>query len=183
MPRSKVYKHGPAKPNMNMTPLIDVTFQIIIFFMLINNIVSEQSVQMLVPDLDDPQTRKIEEMTKVVINVAPVEHVLPQQYTLKQRKNAPLLGAGREEAGALKIGMNEYRLKGPASMSMGEALQGIRDDLDQFLAADPKIEVELRADCALYYEQVQLVMAAISQSGVKTVHLVAFLPEDQRRSN
>ncbi len=183
MSKSKVHKPGAAKPNMNMTPLIDVTFQIIIFFMLINNIVSEQSVQMIVPNLDEPETRKIEEMKKVVINVAPVEHVLPQQYTIKQRKDSPLLGPDREEAGALKIGMNEYRLKGPASVTMGEALQGIQSDLERYLAADPEIEVELRADCALYYEQVQLVMAAISQTGVKTVHLVAFLPEDQRQAN
>ena len=181
MPNSKVHKRGPTKPSMNMTPLIDVTFQIIIFFMLINNIIAEQSVQMIVPELDDPETRKIEEMEKVVINIAPVEHVHPHLYALKDRKDSPLMGADREEAGALKIRMKEYRLKGEGSVSMGEALQGLQSDLEKEIAANAKVEVELRADCALYYEQVQLVMAVISQAGVQTVHLVAYLPEDQRR--
>mgnify|MGYP004284176485 CR=1 FL=1 len=61
------------------------------------------------------------------------------------------------------------------------ALQGLQSDLEKEIAANAKVEVELRADCALYYEQVQLVMAVISQAGVQTVHLVAYLPEDQRR--
>ncbi len=72
MSQSKVHKRGPATPEMNMTPLIDVVFQIIIFFMLINNIITEQTVQMFVPELDDPKTRRTEDMKKIVINVAPV---------------------------------------------------------------------------------------------------------------
>jgi biopolymer transport protein ExbD len=183
MAQSKVHKRGAATPEMNMTPLIDVTFQIIIFFMLINNIVTEQTVPMFVPELDDPKTRRTEEMQKIVINVAPVEHVMPGQYKLKDRRDNPLMGANREEAGAVKVGaLVEFRLKGPRSVSLGAALAGVVSELEKARSANPDVEVELRADCALYYDQVQLVMSAITQAGIKTVHMVAYLPVEQRRT-
>ena len=163
-----------------MTPLIDVTFQIILFFMLINNIITEQTVQMIVPELDDPKTHRADEMQRVVINVAPIEHVLPSQYKIADRQSNPLL-AGREEAGALKVDLLEYKLRGPDSVSFDEALQGVATYLESARTANPRVEVELRADCAVNYDQVQRVMSAITLAGVKTVHLVAYLPEDQRR--
>ena len=181
MAQSKVHQRGPATPRMNMTPLIDVTFQIIIFFMLINNIIAEQTVEMYVPDLDEPQTRQAEEMQKVVINIAPIEHVLPGQYQIDDRRSEPLMGPQREQAGAIKIDLTEFRLIGPGSVSLDEALTGVSAYLQRVVETNPEVEVELRADCALYYDQVQAVMGAISEVGVQTVHLVALLPEEKRK--
>lgn len=163
-----------------MTPLIDVTFQLIIFFMLINNIITDQTVEMIVPTLDEPETRRFEEAKKVIVNVAPIEHVLPSEYRLQDRRDAPLEAPNREEIGALRVGSAEFRLKGPNSVSFDAALDGLEQYLQNQLAGEPELEVELRADCALFYDEVQMVMAAISQTGVQTVHLVAFLPEDAR---
>jgi biopolymer transport protein TolR len=178
---SQIHKRGPATPQMNMTPLIDVVFQIIIFFMLINNIIAEQTVQMYVPELMDPQTRPIEEQKRIVVNVAPIEYVQPGEFSLKDRKDEPLEGPQRHEAGALKVGTRDFRLKGANAMSLQDALRGVVSELEISLADNPDVEVELRADCALYYEQVEAVMGAISQAGVKIIHLVAYLPEEQRR--
>ena len=60
------------------------------------------------------------------------------------------------------------------------ALKGLEDYLSAQRKADNEIEVEVRADCALLYDQVQLVLAAISAAEIGTVHLVAYLPEDAR---
>ena len=180
MAKSKVHKRGAATPEMNMTPLIDVTFQLIIFFMLINNIITDQTVEMIVPTLEDPKTRRFEDALKVIVNVAPIEHVLPAQFSLKDRRDKPLEAPNREEIGALRVGSSEFRLKGPNSVSIDVALDGLERYLEAQLAAAPELEVELRADCALFYDEVQLVMAAISQVGVQTVHLVAYLPEELR---
>ena len=120
-------------------------------------------------------------MEKIVINMAPIEYVLPGQYRIKDRQSSPLMGVNREKAGALKIGLVEYRLQGPKSVPFDVALRGILTQLEKAKAANPQVEVELRADCALYYDQVQSVMGAISQANVNTIHLVAYLPEDQRR--
>ena len=40
------------------------------------------------------------------------------------------------------------------------------------------MQVLLRADAALYYDQVRPVMGAITAAGIGTVNLVAYLPEE-----
>src|SRR5690606_20887882 len=67
---SKIHKRGLAKVSMNMTPLIDVTFQLILFFMLINNIASDESIKLKVPQLDDPKTQELGEVSRVIVSVA-----------------------------------------------------------------------------------------------------------------
>ena len=65
---SIVIKRGPRAPQMNMTPLIDVVFQLILFFMLVNNIVAEESIQMIVPLLEDPETQQLGDVHRIVIS-------------------------------------------------------------------------------------------------------------------
>ena len=59
-----------------MTPLIDVTFLLIIFFMIISNFISEQSVEMIVPGLTESTARELESPRRVVVNVAPGTYVV-----------------------------------------------------------------------------------------------------------
>ena len=181
MAKSKVHRRGAATPEMNMTPLIAVTFQLIIFFMLINNIITDQTVEMIVPTLDEPKTRRFEDEKKIIVNVAPIEHVLPGQYNLKERRDSPLEARDREEIGAIRVGSTEFKLQGGNNVvTIDVALKGLEDYLSAQRKADNEIEVEVRADCALLYDQVQLVLAAISAAEIGTVHLVAYLPEDAR---
>ena len=37
-----------------MTPMIDIVFQLIVFFMLVNNIISDENAVMIVPELEKP---------------------------------------------------------------------------------------------------------------------------------
>jgi len=169
---SKVFKRGPKTPEMNMTPLIDVTFLLIVFFMLVTNIVSEETEKMLVPDLADPKTQKLGEVERIVINVTPFP------FTPSDRSRNPLNHSG--EAAYVKIGtLNENF---PI-----DQLEGVTFALEQEVATAPKdadgnslLEVVLRADMALYYSEVQPVMAAITAAGIAKVNLVALLPEDER---
>jgi len=167
---SKVFKRGPKTPEMNMTPLIDVTFQLIIFFMIVSNIVSEQTVEMIVPDLEDPKTRELaDDVKKVVVNIAPVAPVT-------ERQDNPLSGSG----------LVDYVLVGSDRFSPGDS-EGITNALKAAVERGPKdpdgkseLEVLMRADAALYYEEVQPVMSAITAAGIARINLVALLPEDQR---
>lgn len=167
---SKVFKRGPKTPEMNMTPLIDVTFLLIIFFMIVSNIVSEQAVQMLVPDLEDPKTRKLdEEVRKIVVNLAPVA-----------------AASDREENPLAASGLIDYVLVNNVQFVPSDT-EGISNQIKSIVEKGPKdqedkseLEVLLRADSALYYEEVQPVMAAITGAGIGTINLVALLPEDQR---
>lgn len=164
---SKVFKRGPTTPEMNMTPLIDVTFQLIIFFMLVNNIVAEQIVEMIPPTLKDPQTRELQEENQLVVNVA------PQPFRYSDR-------IGNEDAHLVAPGVSEGVQIRSQKFDLGD-VQGIAAAIREEVEANPAIKVILRADSALYYEEVQHVMAAISEAQVKEVHLVAYMPDKGAR--
>jgi biopolymer transport protein ExbD len=147
---------------MNMTPLIDVTFLLIVFFTLVSNIVANESVPMVVPRLADPTTRELGEVDKVVVNIAPAT------FSDDTRLENPLDHPG--SARFVQVGSG-------ARYEMGN-LAGLTAALRQEVEARPEVEVLLRADAALYYGQVQPVMDAITAAGVGVVNLVALMPEE-----
>ena len=73
----RLYKTQSVTPQMNMTPLIDVTFQLIIFFMVVSNLIGQEAIPMRVPVLEDPQTRQLGQSDRVVVNVLPSAHGSP----------------------------------------------------------------------------------------------------------
>jgi len=161
---SQVIQRGPASPGMNITPLIDVVFLLIIFFMLVNNIVSEESVKMILPTVENPKTRELGEVDRIVVNIAP----------------EPFTDAGRSESPLSHTGTPRYVKVGTGTNSRFEVgdLPGITDALKAAKANNPEVEVLLRVDGAMYYEAVQPIMAAVSSAGIETINLVAYMPEE-----
>ena len=156
---SAVHQRGPASAEMNITPLIDVVFQLIIFFMLVNNIVSSENLEMVVPKLEDARTREMTEDNRVVVNMAPLQG--------RTGTGNPLLIDGT--AGAVQVSLSKFH-------DMSD-LSGVTAMLQEARAKNPEVEVLLRADSALYYEEVQPLMSAITAAGVGTVNLVAYMPD------
>lgn len=136
---------------MNMTPLIDVTFQLIIFFMLVSNLIGQEAVPMRVPVLEDSQTRQLGESDRVVINVLPPP---PEAHETEKTSKSPWV----------QIGLTRLH---------GSDKQGIAEALKQMVSHSANVQVVLRADGSLDYQQVRLVMQAIRDAGVSVVHLVA----------
>ncbi|MBB6430568.1 ExbD/TolR family protein [Algisphaera agarilytica] len=161
---SKVVQRGAVAPSMNITPLIDVVFLLIIFFMLVNNIVSEETVDMVLPELEDPQTRELGDVDRIVINVA------PEPFTRQGRAEFPLSHTGT--ASYIKIGT------GSNSRFEITDIPGITEKLKQVKAQRPEVEALLRADGAIYYDVMEPVMDALSTAGIETVNLVAYMPSD-----
>ena len=157
---SQVHKTGPTTPQMNLTPLIDVVFQLIIFFMLVNNIAAREVVPMIVPDLEDPQTREMADDNRIVVSVAPADH------TASDRSPNPLMFSGTAR----------YVQVGSAQRFNMDQLSEVTDVLRRRREANADVRVILRADQALHYKEVQPVMAAITAADIETVHLVAFMP-------
>jgi biopolymer transport protein TolR len=151
----------------NLTPLIDVTFQLIIFFMLVNNIIAEENVPMLVPDLDDPKTRQLGEVQRITVNIVPMPF----------DERARLQGNRLDHAGAavrVQIGaLDQYA---------ADDLEGIRHALEAVRRSNPQVEIMLRADAALYYHQVQPVMDAITAARIVKVNIVAMMPDANQRA-
>jgi biopolymer transport protein TolR len=146
----------------NLTPMIDVTFQLIIFFLLVNNIVSEESVSMLVPKLFDPKVKELGDVKRLVVSIIPPE----DPPTRKTAADALLVNG---EPLKVKLGFREYDISN---------LDDLIAELKESKERDENIQVLLRADAATYYDRVQPVLAAITTAGIKTVNLVAFLPDE-----
>ena len=157
---SQVYKRGPTTPEMNITPLIDVVFLLIVFFMLVNTIVTHESVEMLVPDLDESQARKFPDEGRVIVNV------VPQEFSRDERLASPLRHPGL----ARRVQIGAYQ-----NFSMDE-LRGVTEELERRVENNPDIQVILRADAALHYGEVQPVLDAITAARIGRVNLVAYDP-------
>lgn len=159
---SNVHKKGPTSPQMNMTPMIDVVFQLIVFFMLVNNIISEEAVLMIVPDLENPKTREAGDISRITVNVS------PKTYD-PSRQIGDLNIDG--EAAEIKVGIDKYKI---------EDIERVTESLKAEREQNKEVEVMLRADSGLFYDEVQPVMQAITNAGIVKINLVAYLPEDQR---
>lgn len=171
---SQVTKRGAKTPQMNMTPLIDVTFQLILFFMLVNNIISQESIPMQVPRLSDPQTVEHEDVRKITINVA------GKHAPGEKRDATPLMGDG--QIGVIRVGSLEEWNIGAGEISLSDALdeitRTIKESKQQTTAQNKELHVDLRADASLHYHNVRPVLIAVTQAEVATLNLVAYLDEN-----
>lgn len=139
-------KQGKEEVTLNLTSMLDVTFQLIIFFILVSNFSSAELPKLEPPQPEPSKAFKQAESNKVVVNVIPDE-------TMEKRI-----------ARAVRVGGQDIP---PTSYGVLTSL------LQAEFAADPEVQINLRADKALKYDQVQPVMDAISKSGISRINLVA----------
>jgi biopolymer transport protein ExbD len=162
---SRITKRGPVDPEFNMTPLIDVTFLLIIFFMLVNNIIADQEVEMLVPELDNSQVQEVDEKNQVVINLVP---------GFEQNSNERM-----DMDNAMQVSGYADKVRiGSQTFSMLESLDPLANYLRDIKKAKPEIDIVLRADAATEYQYVQPVMEAITLAGISRVNMQAYLPDE-----
>jgi len=168
---SKTCKRGGGKAEMNLTPMIDVTFQLIIFFMLTNQIASEESVTMIVPRLEDPKVQELETESRVVVNV------VPPDYNEKERKGdmATILGATDGSAKNVRVGLDDFTFD-----DLGGLTNALKIRADQAKAKGQEIDVILRADCGTFYDQVIPIMDAITAAGIATVKITAYIEGESK---
>ncbi len=159
---SQVFPRGAAKPKMNITPLIDVTFQLIVFFMLVNTIASEQIIQLVLPDLDNPNTIKLEDGNRLIVNVGTREYTPAE----RGRDNNVLNWPG--EATRIQIGTTRFDL---ADISGMASLMAERREQNE------ETRILLRGDAALYYDNMRPVMRAIADARIRTLNMVAYMDE------
>ncbi|MEX0655110.1 MAG: biopolymer transporter ExbD [Phycisphaeraceae bacterium] len=160
---SQVHRRGPATPEMNITPLIDVVFLLIVFFMLVNTIKMQEAVEMFLPDLDDSQARELASEGFVIVNVA------PQRFQRTERTDNPL----RFDSTARMVQI------GSQQQFPMDDLSGVTAALERRMERNPELEVVLRADSALRYDEVQPVMDAVTAAGISRVNLMAYDPTQE----
>lgn len=141
-----------------MTPMIDCTFQLIIFFMLTTQTASADFVRLNVPKPDFSQARKPDESNRAMINVVPYSPI-------EIRRNRALLGVAKE-----------YRV-GVTSIRRGDTEKLIRVlKAARKRCPDPKkFVVEIRADKRIRYNQVEPVLSALEEAKLSKMYITAML--------
>ena len=174
---SQVTRRGAVKPQLNITPLIDVVFLLIVFFMIVNNIVTDEVPELQLPDLVDPETHQPEGESRVIVNIIPVQEFEPAGENAKfgPGKSEAQVLSRRGEVRAVSIGNREWDVKD------GEAMK------ERFDGRQPPM-IMLRADAAVYYNQTLSIMAILQQAmadglgaevaAATPIHLVAYMPQD-----
>jgi len=133
---SSVFKKGPADVHANITPMIDVAFLLIVFFVLVSQIVQVETVAMDLPAPDDPASQPPEEQQRTIINVVPGNNGTAEAY---------------------RVGANAF----PAGP---QGVTALRRHLADLFAANQNLRINLRADRATHYQFVQPVFDAVQQA-------------------
>lgn len=142
------------KPQMdlNLTSMMDVSFQLIIFFILITNFAAADLPKLDPPDPRHSVAREMPDIQRVQINIVPISE-----------------GSQSGQASHLVI----YGKKYPRN-----AYHEVTALLAEKKQENPDIEVYIRADNALYYDQVQPIMQAVTKAGISRINLVAIRRKD-----
>ena len=133
---SSIFKRGPAQPQANITPMIDVTFLLIVFFVLVSQIVDLENVDMQLPAPEQAATRLPGDEPRAVVNLVPGVDGRIAGYQLGSRRFAP------------------------SSEGLGE----LRDALVELYQATPVMRVNLRADRSTEYQWVAPVLQVVRQA-------------------
>jgi hypothetical protein len=159
---SHVTRRGPVKPTLNITPLIDVVFLLIVFFMLVSKIVTEEVPELQLPNPDQSESFVNPDENRIIINVVPLE-----PFEGEIGPDAPIgqVLARGGEAEFITIGARKW------SLTDGEQLQEFKDFLSDAIAyrlpRRGRPMIFYRCDAAIYYAQslaaLQAVQDAIAQ--------------------
>jgi biopolymer transport protein ExbD len=80
--RTSAPRSGPQPIRFNMTPMIDVVFLLIVFFMLVSQFSSAEHVEIKIPEPDKSRAVEFPVPEKVIINIQYAGPELPPTYLL-----------------------------------------------------------------------------------------------------
>lgn len=164
MAKSQVYTTGETELSFNMTPMIDVTFQLIIFFLLAGTFASMDAVALDVPQIHEPLAQELKLENKVTVSVPPAPGAAGSE-SLRGKADGWMIGGeaipvGDTEALKNRIALAKDRYERRA------AAEGV--DVTQ---PGQAFQIEIRADGAVNYSQVQPVIAVASELGIARMNL------------
>ena len=134
MRASRIHSRGPGSFEANMTPLIDMAFLLIVFFVLVSQVASAEFVQLELPRPASDAAQRPDDRQRIVVNVVPARDGGAAGYRLGKREFAPDPQGLRELVATL-----------------ARAMKG-----------QPGVEVNIRADRATAYSWVRPAMDAVA---------------------
>ena len=147
MTRARAIQPGAAKVSMNLTPMIDMTFLLIVFFILTSQISSVESAEEInLPEPRDSVAVEPGEEHRLIINLIPDE-------------------ANRSQVAAMRVGFHTHVFDAPGRGAL-------RDELLAAVAHDPAVRIDIRADRDAAYSAVYPILRLASASRARRVDLV-----------
>jgi len=160
MAKSQVFKKGRGEASFNMTPMIDVTFQLIIFFIIAGQIASESLAKLIPPK---PYESVSQEADKQIPNRV-IVNILSRDPDRKSNDRG-LSG----QASEYKIGSTSFDVGDTEELA--EVL-GIRRDRAE-AAGYEDFFVEIRAHHTVFYDQIEPVMLAAAKAKIPKMSITA----------
>jgi len=164
LPQSMVYRTGRARVAFNMTPMIDCTFQLIIFFILTTQLASQEYVRIELPK-PDRNVAKEYELNKVVVNVVPhTDAEIDEDETLR--------GLARE----YRISVDRFDKKdidGLIARLIQFRRQAESSEAGEGKAGSGAFTVELRADRGIYFQEIEPVLQALQEARLGRMYITA----------
>jgi len=132
---------------MNLTPMIDMTFLLIVFFILTSQISNvEMAEEIELPEPEHSVAAEPDEEHRVVINLIP--------DVLDKRRIS-----------AMRLGFRSFTPDAAGRASL-------RAELLEAVQRDPAVKIDIRADRQASYSEVYPILAVASASGARRVDLV-----------
>ena len=133
---SRVHERGPARIEANLTPMIDMTFLLVVFFVLVSTISEVESVEMELPDPTPTASTPPSDEPRSVINVIP--------------------GAEGEAT--------SYRLNG-IDLPLGPSgIDEMRRRITELYIANPELQINLRADRRTEHRYIAPILQGITEA-------------------
>ena len=130
----------------NLTPLVDVVFLLLIFFVLVAQITSAERIALELPEVIDPPIDGRDSDRRVIVNIVPRDEAGDTRWA---------------QVGAIEIPPGE-----PGEARLAEVLAAAR-------AGDPDLKVVIRAQRTEPYDRVFPAMEACRTAGVSSARLAA----------
>ncbi|MBL1216949.1 MAG: hypothetical protein D8M59_05575 [Planctomycetes bacterium] len=159
--------------SVNLTPMIDVTFLLIVFFILVTQFTNVQvAEEVRLPKPNEPATAVPEDqMRRLVVNVIPGTVPTGESYAIQ----------------SLRYGLKEYPPTGDGVRALAADLaadSGLASDRGGASSDDnPRsdgVQVDLRADRTVAYGRLFPVLQGIMSAGFGQVNLVVNVEPGQR---
>ena len=152
----------------NLTPMIDVTFQLIIFFILVGQITSED-LKPLIPPMPYDSLANQDASTKfnIIVNV-PSEAGDDLKYVVDSEAKA----VATHRAEMWFVSGEEVELDNDEALKDALVLRLAKFGEDQAEAC-----VEIRCDRRVYYENVERVLLAAGKAGISKMNITALVDD------
>lgn len=175
---SHTTRRGPVKPTMNITPLIDVVFLLIVFFMLVSKIVTEEVPELQLPDPNDTQSIRDQSENRVIVNIVPLEEMEGQVGPSRELSDVFRLKGDIRDGTAefVTIGAKKWEIASPDQMA--EFQNFLAQSIAGRLGKQGRPLIFLRADAAIYFKDVAKILMSIQSAEGKAYEMAGQSPED-----